>query len=278
MEPSAWMCSRINGLPARMSLQFSPPFRCQELPLLVDSPFVVWLCDEWFGSFWPMFPMGVNNNDSKMLDWGKLNYELCLLRCITKCYAQSLYMYQVWIWLLTPFSLPECGFLWQSLLTDPNPASPANPESAQLYQSDIQAYNRWAMCIQFYCSSLVIPVQRKKIARADLERELLIWVIDTHKVMNTLILGSCLFWFAQNCLPLKCYCVISSAVSYMWLKSGSLFFVQESAPLRTQVFGMCIMTTCELHARVSYLALCTRNKHTVRFSCDPNWDASSVYR
>jgi ubiquitin-conjugating enzyme E2 A len=30
----------------------------------------------------------------------------------------------------------------QSLLTDPNPASPANPESAQLYQSDIQAYNR----------------------------------------------------------------------------------------------------------------------------------------
>jgi len=51
MEPSAWMCSRINGLPARMSLQFSPPFRCQELPLLVDSPFVVWLCDEWFGSF-----------------------------------------------------------------------------------------------------------------------------------------------------------------------------------------------------------------------------------
>jgi hypothetical protein len=181
--------------------------------LLVDSPFVVGLCDEWFGSFWPMFPMGVNNNDSKMLDWGKLNYELCLLRCITKCYAQNLYMYQVWIWLLTPFSLPECGFLWQSLLTDPNPASPANPESAQLYQSDIQAYNRWAICIQFYCSSLVVPVQRKKIGRADLERELLIWVIDTHKVMNTLILGSCLFWFGQNCLPLKCYCVVSSAVS-----------------------------------------------------------------
>ncbi|KAL5707226.1 E2 ubiquitin-conjugating enzyme [Ranunculus cassubicifolius] len=30
----------------------------------------------------------------------------------------------------------------QSLLTDPNPASPANPEAAQLYQHDIQAYNR----------------------------------------------------------------------------------------------------------------------------------------
>ncbi len=71
--------------------------------LLVDSPFVIGLCDEWFGSFWPMFPMGVNNNDSKMLDWGKLNYELCLLRCITKCYAQSLYMYQVEFdcWLLS---------------------------------------------------------------------------------------------------------------------------------------------------------------------------------
>ncbi|XP_062101310.1 ubiquitin-conjugating enzyme E2 1-like [Humulus lupulus] len=30
----------------------------------------------------------------------------------------------------------------QSLLTDPNPASPANPEAAQLYQNDIQAYNK----------------------------------------------------------------------------------------------------------------------------------------
>ncbi|KAF6157962.1 hypothetical protein GIB67_015278 [Kingdonia uniflora] len=30
----------------------------------------------------------------------------------------------------------------QSLLTDPNPASPANPEAAQLYQHDVQAYNR----------------------------------------------------------------------------------------------------------------------------------------
>uniref|UniRef100_A0A803PDM1 UBC core domain-containing protein n=1 Tax=Cannabis sativa TaxID=3483 RepID=A0A803PDM1_CANSA len=30
----------------------------------------------------------------------------------------------------------------QSLLTDPNPASPANPEAAQLYQHDIQAYNK----------------------------------------------------------------------------------------------------------------------------------------
>jgi ubiquitin-conjugating enzyme E2 A len=30
----------------------------------------------------------------------------------------------------------------QSLLTDPNPASPANPEAAQLYQKDRKAYNR----------------------------------------------------------------------------------------------------------------------------------------
>lgn len=30
----------------------------------------------------------------------------------------------------------------QSLLTDPNPASPANPEAAQLYQNDNQSYNR----------------------------------------------------------------------------------------------------------------------------------------
>ncbi|RZC66226.1 hypothetical protein C5167_009916 [Papaver somniferum] len=30
----------------------------------------------------------------------------------------------------------------QSLLTDPNPASPANPEAAQMYQHDIQSYNR----------------------------------------------------------------------------------------------------------------------------------------
>ncbi|XP_042382923.1 ubiquitin-conjugating enzyme E2 2-like isoform X2 [Zingiber officinale] len=30
----------------------------------------------------------------------------------------------------------------QSLLTDPNPASPANPEAAQLFQHDNQAYNK----------------------------------------------------------------------------------------------------------------------------------------
>ncbi|EFJ08360.1 ubiquitin-conjugating enzyme 1, E2-like protein [Selaginella moellendorffii] len=30
----------------------------------------------------------------------------------------------------------------QSLLTDPNPASPANPEAAHMYQNDLQAYNR----------------------------------------------------------------------------------------------------------------------------------------
>ena len=30
----------------------------------------------------------------------------------------------------------------QSLLTDPNPNSPANPEAAQLYRDDIKAYNR----------------------------------------------------------------------------------------------------------------------------------------
>ncbi|KAK9163558.1 hypothetical protein Syun_004460 [Stephania yunnanensis] len=36
---------------------------------------------------------------------------------------------------LSPLSL-------QSLLTDPNPASPANPEAARMYQHDIQDYNR----------------------------------------------------------------------------------------------------------------------------------------
>ena len=30
----------------------------------------------------------------------------------------------------------------QSLLTDPNPKSPANPEAAQMYISDRQAYDR----------------------------------------------------------------------------------------------------------------------------------------
>lgn len=30
----------------------------------------------------------------------------------------------------------------QSLLTDPNPASPANPEAAQLYTEDVTQYNR----------------------------------------------------------------------------------------------------------------------------------------
>ncbi|KAG9440023.1 hypothetical protein H6P81_020188 [Aristolochia fimbriata] len=30
----------------------------------------------------------------------------------------------------------------QSLLTDPNPASPANPEAGHLFEHDIQAYNR----------------------------------------------------------------------------------------------------------------------------------------
>ena len=30
----------------------------------------------------------------------------------------------------------------RSLLTDPNCESPANPEAAQLYQSDSKAYNR----------------------------------------------------------------------------------------------------------------------------------------
>ena len=30
----------------------------------------------------------------------------------------------------------------QSLLTDPNPASPANPEAAQLFQEDLSGYNR----------------------------------------------------------------------------------------------------------------------------------------
>eukprot|EP00455_Lapot_gusevi_P001993 TRINITY_DN10770_c0_g1_i2.p1 TRINITY_DN10770_c0_g1~~TRINITY_DN10770_c0_g1_i2.p1 ORF type:complete len:155 (-),score=23.66 TRINITY_DN10770_c0_g1_i2:33-497(-) len=30
----------------------------------------------------------------------------------------------------------------QSLLTDPNPASPANPEAARMFSSDIKSYNR----------------------------------------------------------------------------------------------------------------------------------------
>lgn len=33
--------------------------------------------------------------------------------------------------------------LLQSLLTDPNPASPANNEAAHMYQHDIQAYNKF---------------------------------------------------------------------------------------------------------------------------------------
>lgn len=33
--------------------------------------------------------------------------------------------------------------LLQSLLTDPNPASPANIEAAHMYQHDIQAYNKF---------------------------------------------------------------------------------------------------------------------------------------
>jgi ubiquitin-conjugating enzyme E2 A len=32
----------------------------------------------------------------------------------------------------------------QSLLTDPNPASPANPEAAQVYVNDRPAFNRCA--------------------------------------------------------------------------------------------------------------------------------------
>jgi ubiquitin-conjugating enzyme E2 A len=32
----------------------------------------------------------------------------------------------------------------QSLLTDPNCASPANPDAANLYQNDRPAFNRWA--------------------------------------------------------------------------------------------------------------------------------------
>lgn len=32
--------------------------------------------------------------------------------------------------------------LLQSLLTDPNAASPANPDAAHMYQHDIQAYNK----------------------------------------------------------------------------------------------------------------------------------------
>lgn len=41
----------------------------------------------------------------------------------------------------------------QSLLMDPDPASPANPEAAQLYQTDMQAYNRYLslkMIVLFY--------------------------------------------------------------------------------------------------------------------------------
>lgn len=41
----------------------------------------------------------------------------------------------------------------QSLLTDPNPASPANPEAAQLYQHDIQAYNKFVNVLEPICFS-----------------------------------------------------------------------------------------------------------------------------
>lgn len=48
-----------------------------------------------------------------------------------------------------------CCFLYrfcslQSLLTDPNPSSPANPEAAQLFQHDIQAYNKFVTSINFH--------------------------------------------------------------------------------------------------------------------------------
>uniref|UniRef100_A0A803KVT9 UBC core domain-containing protein n=1 Tax=Chenopodium quinoa TaxID=63459 RepID=A0A803KVT9_CHEQI len=46
----------------------------------------------------------------------------------------------------------------QSLLTDPNPSSPANPEAAQLFQHDSQAYNKFVTSIIFPSLSLEIPL------------------------------------------------------------------------------------------------------------------------
>ncbi|PON92147.1 hypothetical protein TorRG33x02_119660, partial [Trema orientale] len=46
-----------------------------------------------------------------------------------------------------------CAHISRSLLTDPNPASPANPKAAQLYQHDIQAYNKF-MEYQLWNSSM----------------------------------------------------------------------------------------------------------------------------
>jgi ubiquitin-conjugating enzyme E2 A len=43
----------------------------------------------------------------------------------------------------------------QSLLTDPNPSSPANPDAAKMYREDIKSYNRYNMllddiiCLEF---------------------------------------------------------------------------------------------------------------------------------
>ena len=45
----------------------------------------------------------------------------------------------------TTTSVDDCHLLQtQSLLTDPNPASPANPEAAQIYLNDRTAFNRCA--------------------------------------------------------------------------------------------------------------------------------------
>ena len=58
---------------------------------------------------------------------------LIFKKCKWKCFSTfRIYFKYVAFWFLVE----------QSLLTDPNPASPANPGAAHLYQNDIKMYNR----------------------------------------------------------------------------------------------------------------------------------------
>ena len=62
---------------------------------------------------------------------------------------------------LTEHSLPEPNAnATQSLLTDPNPASPANPEAAQVYMNDRAAFNRYVACTLTCARTAQCPVTR----------------------------------------------------------------------------------------------------------------------